>query len=147
MSLDDRLVDDMKKAMKDKDKVKLTVIRGIRSALNNEAIKLGHDLSEDEELVVLNREVKQRKDSLQEYKNAGRDDLVSSIEQELETLKAYMPEQLSEDDLKQLIHDTVEEVGATSPSDMGSVMKALMPKVKGKADGSLVNRLVKEYLS
>lgn len=147
MSLLERLNADMKQAMKDKDKTKLSVIRMIKSALQNEQIKSGKELTEDEVLSVLNRERKQRKDSLQEFIKAGRDDLVAAVEAELEVLATYMPEQLSEEELKKIVQQVIAETGATSKKEMGKVMSAIMPRVKGKADGALVNKLVQELLS
>ncbi|MBZ5749795.1 MULTISPECIES: GatB/YqeY domain-containing protein [Metabacillus] len=148
MSLLEKLNQDMKQAMKNKEKDKLIVIRMVKAALQNEAIKLGkNDLSEEEDLSVLSRELKQRKDSLQEFKKADRLDLVEKTQAEIDVLVDYMPEQLSEDELFEIVKQTVSEVNATSKADMGKVMGALMPKVKGKADGSLVNKLVQQQLS
>ncbi|NNU83026.1 GatB/YqeY domain-containing protein [Geobacillus sp. BMUD] len=148
MSLLDRLNDDMKQAMKNKEKEKLSVLRMLKAALQNEAIKLGKSpLSEDEELTVLSRELKQRKDSLHEFENAGRSDLVEKVKTEIEIVQSYMPKPLTEDELRELIEQTIKEVGASSKADMGKVMGAIMPKVKGRADGSLVNRLVQQQLS
>ncbi|MGG3915554.1 GatB/YqeY domain-containing protein [Bacillus sp. es.034] len=148
MSLLNRLNDDMKQAMKNKEKEKLSVIRMLKASLQNEAIKHGkQELSEDEELTVLSREVKQRKDSLQEFQNAGREDLVEKIQTELTYVEIYMPKQLSEEEVSAIIEQTVAEVGATSKADMGKVMGAIMPKLKGKADGALVNKLVLQHLS
>ncbi|QHE62226.1 GatB/YqeY domain-containing protein [Rossellomorea vietnamensis] len=148
MSLLNRLNDDMKQAMKNKEKEKLSVIRMLKASLQNEAIKHGkQELSEDEELTVLSREVKQRKDSLQEFQNAGREDLVEKIQTELTYVEIYMPKQLSEEEVSAIVKQTVAEVGATSKADMGKVMGAIMPKLKGKADGALVNKLVLQHLS
>ena len=140
MSLLERLNNDMKQAMKNKEKDKLSVIRMLKAAMQNEALKLRHELTDDEELTVLSRELKQRKDSLQEFENAGRSDLVDKVRTELEYVEAYMPEQLSEEEISEIVSQTIEEVNASSKADMGRVMGALMPKVKGKADGSLVNK-------
>ena len=147
MSLLERLNSDIKQAMKNKEKDKLVVIRMIKAAIQNETIKLGRDLSEEDELSVLSREVKQRKDSLHEFEKAGREDLVDKVRAELKHVEIYMPEQLSEEELAEIVQQTVSEVGATSKKEMGKVMAALMPKVKGKADGSLVNKLVQQHLS
>ncbi|MGZ0086435.1 GatB/YqeY domain-containing protein [Caldibacillus thermoamylovorans] len=148
MSLLDRLNNDMKQAMKSKEKEKLSVLRMLKAALQNEAIKLGKSpLSEDEELTVLSRELKQRKDSLHEFENAGRSDLVEKAKTEIEIVQSYMPKPLTEEELRELIAETIKEVGASSKADMGKVMSAIMPKVKGKADGSLVNQLVRQQLS
>ncbi|MDP4083463.1 MAG: GatB/YqeY domain-containing protein [Bacillota bacterium] len=147
MSLLERLNNDMKQAMKNKEKDKLSVIRMIKSSLQNESIKLGtKELSETEELTVLSRELKQRKDSLHEFVKAGRDDLAEKVRIELTVVELYMPKQLSEDELTEIIKETISEIGANSKADMGKVMSAIMPKVKGKADGSLVNKLVQQHL-
>ncbi|UOQ93781.1 GatB/YqeY domain-containing protein [Halobacillus shinanisalinarum] len=147
MSILERLNQDMKAAMKAKDKKTLGVIRMVKASMQNEAIKLGKDLSEDEELTVLSREVKQRKDSLQEFKEAGREDLVEGLNEEIEILQVYMPKQLTEEELEQIVQETIVEVGASSKGDMGKVMSAVMPKVKGKTEGSKVNKLVLKQLS
>ncbi|MFJ8264693.1 GatB/YqeY domain-containing protein [Peribacillus asahii] len=147
MSLLERLNNDMKQAMKNKEKDKLSVIRMLKASLQNEALKLRQELTEEEELTVLSRELKQRKDSLNEFANADRTDLVDKIRIEIGYVEAYMPEQLSAEEISSIVKQTIEEVNATSKADMGRVMSALMPKLKGKADGSLVNKLVQQHLS
>lgn len=148
MTLMEQLNQDMKQAMKNKDKEKLSVIRMVKSSLQNESIKSNNkELSEDEELTVLSKELKQRKDSLQEFKAAGRDDLVNKLETEISILQKYMPEQLTEDELETVVQSTIQEVNATSKQDMGEVMSAIMPKLKGKADGAQINKLVQKHLN
>ncbi len=147
MSLLERLNSDIKQAMKNKEKDKLSVIRMIKSSIQNEAIKTGNELSEDEELTVLSREVKQRKDSLHEFDKAGREDLVEKIRTELQYVELYMPKQLSEEEVSEIVKQAISETGASSKAEMGKVMAVIMPKVKGKADGSLVNKLVQQHLS
>ncbi|SFL81238.1 hypothetical protein SAMN04487943_104109 [Gracilibacillus orientalis] len=148
MAIVELLNQDMKQAMKDKDKVTLGVIRMVKASMQNEAIKLQKDtLSEEQELNVLAKELKQRKDSLHEFKEAEREDLVSKLEDEINIIQAYMPEQLSDEELEEIVVQTIEEVQAQSKKDMGKVMSALMPKVKGKAEGSRVNQLVQKNLS
>ncbi|MCM3599527.1 GatB/YqeY domain-containing protein [Robertmurraya korlensis] len=147
MSLLERLNNDMKQAMKNKEKDKLSVIRMVKASLQNEAIKTGQELSEDEELTVLSREVKQRKDSLHEFEKAGRDDLVEKLRTELSYIVEYMPKQLTEEELSDIVKAAILETGASTKAEMGKVMAVLMPKVKGKADGSLVNKLVQQHLS
>jgi uncharacterized protein YqeY len=148
MSLLERLNQDMKLYMRNREKDKLSVIRMVKASIQNEAIKLKKDgLSEEEELTVLSREVKQRKDSLQEFTNANRSDLVDKVQNELNILEAYLPKQLSEEELLSIVNETISETGASSKADMGKVMSAIMPKVKGKADGGLVNKLVLRQLS
>ncbi|MFC0212078.1 GatB/YqeY domain-containing protein [Paenibacillus chartarius] len=146
MSLSERLNEDMKNAMKSQDKFKLSVIRMVRSAIKNIEIDTKKTLSDDEVLDVLNREIKQRKDSLQEFEKAGRDDLAETVQAEIAVLIEYMPQQLSEEEVKAIVQQTIQEVGASSKADMGKVMGALMPKVKGRADGKLVNQLVQQLL-
>jgi uncharacterized protein YqeY len=148
MSLLDQLNQDMKQAMKSKDKETLSVIRMVKASIQNELINLGKaTLSEDEELTILSREVKQRKDSLHEFKSAGREDLVNKVETELTIVQAYMPEQLTKEELLVIVQQAIQEVNATSKKDMGKVMSAVMPKVKGKADGSQINELVLQQLN
>lgn len=147
MSLMDKLNEDMKQAMKDKDKEKLSVIRMVKASLQNEAIQLGVDtLQEENELSILSRELKQRNDSLKEFKNAGREDLVEKLEKEIEILTVYLPKQLTEEELEEIVKETISEVNATSKKDFGKVMGRIMPKVKGKADGSIVQKIVQQQL-
>ena len=120
MSLLGRLNDEMKQAMKSKEKEKLTVIRMLKAALQNEGIKAGgRDLTEEEELTVLSREVKQRKDSLHEFEKAGREDLVAKIQTELTYVNEYMPEQLSEEEVSAIVDAAIDETGASAKADMG----------------------------
>lgn len=147
MSLLESLQKDMIAAMKAKDKFKLGTIRMLKAAVVNEQIEVGHDLSSDEEIAVLSRELKQRKDSLEEFKNAGRDEAVQNLKNEIKVVESYLPEQLSEDEVKTIVQETIDQVGATSKADFGKVMGAVMPKLKGKADGKLVNATVKELLN
>jgi len=146
MGLLAQLTEDMKVAMKAKDRETLSVIRMVKSALSNEQIQLGHDLTPDEEMTVLSREMKQRVEELTSYQEANRDDLAQNIQQQIDVLNKYMPKQLSESEVEDIVKATISEVGATSKADMGKVMGALMPKVKGKADGKLVSQKVQSLL-
>jgi uncharacterized protein len=141
-----RLDADMKQAMKDKDKIRLSTIRMVRTAIKNAEIDQQKTLSEDEVLAILNRELKQRRDSLQAFESAGRTDLVEAVNQEIGVLMEYLPKQLSEGELTELVQQAIRETGASSKADMGKVMSVLMPKVKGRADGKLVNQLVQQHL-
>ena len=141
-----QLTEDMKTAMKAKDKETLSVIRMVKSALSNEQIKLGHDLTADDEMTVVSREMKQRVEELTSYQEANREDLAEGIQQQIAVLNKYMPKQLSESEVEEIVKATISEVGATSKADMGKVMGALMPKVKGKADGKLVSQKVQSLL-
>ncbi|WP_281888229.1 GatB/YqeY domain-containing protein [Paenibacillus sp. YYML68] len=146
MSLSEKLNEDMKLAMKSQDKFKLSVIRMVRAAIKNIEIDTRKTLEEQEVLDVLTREIKQRKDSLQEFEKAGRDDLAENLKAEIVVLMEYMPQQLSDEEVKAIVQQTIQEVGASSKADMGKVMGALMPKVKGRADGKVVNTFVQELL-
>jgi hypothetical protein len=143
----DQLNNDMKEAMKAKDRERLTTIRMIKSALQNEEIDKGRELEADEELAILSREKKQRLESYEEFEKAGRTDLMDKLDDEIAIVDKYLPEQLSEDEIRDLVDETIEEVGAESMKDMGDVMSNVMPKVQGRADGSQVNALVRERLS
>ncbi|ADL12152.1 GatB/YqeY domain-containing protein [Acetohalobium arabaticum] len=146
MSLKDELLADMKEAMKNGDKQKLSVIRMTRAAIKNVEIEESKDLSDDELIEVLAKEVKQRRESIEEYKKAGQEDTVEELKEEINILEEYLPEQLSEEELVDLVEEVIADVGAEDMSDMGKVMGAIMPKVKGRADGSKVNELVRERL-
>ncbi|MFH1457124.1 MAG: GatB/YqeY domain-containing protein [Patescibacteria group bacterium] len=140
---------DIKQAMKNKEADKLSVLRMLMSALNNEAIakkKKEEGLSEDEELQVLKREVKKRKDSVEQYENGGRSELAEKEKQELEIIQAYLPEEMSEEEVKKIIEEVVSGIGEVAPSQFGQIMSQAMAKVKGKADGNLVSKIVKELI-
>jgi uncharacterized protein YqeY len=147
LTLLDNLNEDMKQAMRNKEKEKLSVIRMLKAALQNEAINQGGTLSEDDEITVLSREMKQRRDSLSEFEKAGREDLAEKVRAEIVIVEHYSPKQLTDDELEEIVKVTIAEVGATSKADFGKVMGKIMPKVKGKADGNAVNNFVKKYLS
>lgn len=147
MSLIDTLNADLKSAMKARDKAKLSVVRMLKAAVTNRQIKLGHDLNDQEALAVLTSELKQRKESLAEFQKAGRDDLVTPLQQEIKIVEHYLPQQMTEAEVSDLVNKTVASLNATSTKDFGKVMQTLMPQVKGKADGALVNRLVKAALT
>lgn len=146
MNLSDRLNEDMKQAMKDKDKFRLSVIRMVRAAIKNIEIDQKRTLEDSEVLDILQREVKQRKDSLQEFTKAGRDELAADVQAEIAVISHYLPQQMSEEEIKAVVQQTIQEVGASSKADMGKLMGVLMPKVKGRADGRLVNQLVQQLL-
>ncbi|GJM83533.1 GatB/YqeY domain-containing protein [Paenibacillus timonensis] len=146
MNLSERLNEDMKQAMKSQDKFKLSTIRMVRATMKNLEIDLKRTLNDNEVLDILSREIKQRKDALQEFEKAGRDDLAAQVKAEAEILAEYLPEQLSEEEIKVIVQQTIQETGASSKAEIGKVMSALMPKVKGRADGKLVNQTVQQLL-
>lgn len=146
MSVMERLDQDMKQAMKDRAALKLSVIRMVKAALKNEEINKGRLLSEDEVLTILTRELKQRRESLHEFEKAGRVELASKTREEIDVLSAYLPAQLSEDEIRDIVREGIAATNATSKKEMGKVMGAIMPKVKGRADGNLVQKIVSEEL-
>ena len=146
MSLKEVLYEDLKRAMKQGNKKLVSVIRLVRAAIVNAEKEKLHILDDDEVVQVLAKEVKQRRDAIEEYKRVERQDAVAELENEIDILLEYMPQQLSEDEITELVSQTIYEVGASSVKDMGRVMKALMPRVKGRADGQLVNKIVRQQL-
>ena len=147
MSLLQDLTKQMVTAMKSRDKETLATVRMIKAAVQNAQIEAGHDLTPDEEVAVMSREYKQRKESLAEFEKAGRQDLVEKTNNELKVVEQYLPKQLSADDVQKIVKETIDQVGASSMKDFGKVMGAVMPKVKGQADGKVVNQAVKDILS
>ena len=148
MSIKDQLMADMKQAMKDREagKMRLTVIRMVRASIKNFEINNKVELDDEGVLQVLMKEVKMRQDSLEEFQKAGRAELVAQAEEEIAILKKYLPEALSDEELKAIVAETIAEVGATSPKDMGKVMPKVMAKTKGRADGKRINAIVRELL-
>lgn len=145
-SIQDQLLEDMKEAMRNQAKQKLSVIRMARAAIKDAEIDNQKDLSDDEVIEVLSKLVKQAKESLEEYEKAEDEERIAETEREIKILQEYLPEQLSEEELVDIVEETIAEVGAQDMSDMGQVMGAIMPKIKGKADGSQVNQMVRERL-
>ncbi len=139
---------DLKEAMKSQNKEKLETIRLIKAALTNELIKINTDkLTEEQEIAVISREVKQRKDAISEFEKAGRNDLVEKEQKQLAILQTYLPKPLTDEEISDLIGKTVSECNASGMKDMGKVMASLTPKVKGRADMAKVSQLVKNFLT
>jgi len=147
MGLEERLVEEMKQAMKSNDKGKLSTIRMIRSTVQNKEIELRKPLDDDGILRVIQGMVKKSEESIEQFKVGGRMDLVEKEMKEIETLKSFLPQPLSREEVLKIIDQTIEETKASSLKDLGKVMKSIMPKLGGKVDGTLVNQLVKERLS
>ncbi|MDI6742716.1 MAG: GatB/YqeY domain-containing protein [Smithella sp.] len=147
MEINNKLNEEMILAAKSKDKIRLSAIRMIKTSLHNKEISLLRPLNEGEILQVLSSMIKQRKDSIEQFARGGRTDLVDQEEAELKVIQEFMPAQMSENDVDALIKKTIAEAGAVSIKDMGKVMKLLMPKLAGMADGKLVGEKVKAFLS
>lgn len=141
-----QIQDDMKQALKAGEKKRLGTLRMLLAAVKNETIEKRSELTEEDILTVIQREIKQRKNSIEEFKKGNRDDLVQETEAELSILEAYLPQQLSDEELTELVKQVAAEVNATSAKDMGKLMGKLMPQVKGKADGTRVQATVKKIL-
>lgn len=147
----EQLNEDLKEAMRNKDKVRRRTLRSLRSALKNKEIEQREDgaetvLSEQDQLSVLRKQVNQRKDSIEQYEDAGRDDLVEKEQEELAVLEEYMPDALSDDELRERLESIIEEVGAESMADMGAVMGRAMDELRGRVDGGRVQNMVQELL-
>lgn len=145
-SIKDKITEDMKKALVSGDKVKLSVTRLLKSEIRYKEIEKGSQLSDDEVISVLSSSIKRHKDSIEQFEKGGREDLSASEKAELEIIWQYMPKQLEEKELSQIVDSAIEETGVLSPSDLGRVMKIVMPKVKGRADGTKVRELVSSKL-
>jgi len=158
----DKIKEDLKKAMQEKNELKLSVLRMVSSAVyNNEKdkraklSKAGEEeskldelskLAEEEVIEVVSSEVKKRKDSIEQYEKGGRSDLAENEKKELEILMDYMPEQIGEDEIRKIVKEKIEEMGISSPQETGKLMGAIMPQFKGKTDGNIVGKIVQEEL-
>jgi len=147
MDLNKQLTDDLKAAMKAGDKSTMETVRSLKSMIREKEIELNRELTEEDQMQVLSSAAKRRKESIESYQEGGRDDLVQQEEAELAVIEKYLPEQMSEDEIRQLVEEVLEETGAETMQDMGTVMETIMPKVRGKADGSVVQQIVREKLS
>ena len=146
MSLKETLNNDIKTAMKAKDKEALAVLRMIKTAVQAAEIDKKEELNAEEELTILAREAKQRRESLAEFVKAGRDELVAKTEAEIEIVERYLPKQLSVEEVKEVIATVAEKIGATTQKEFGKLMGAVMQELKGKADGNVIKEQVKAHL-
>jgi len=145
-----KLQEELKQSMLAKDELKTSVLRMILSAINYYEIQkggAGYTATEEDVLSVIQNQAKQRRDSIEQFKNAGRQELVDKEQKELELLGAYLPKQMSEEEIIKYVKEAIAQTGATTIADMGKVMGVLMPTTKGKADGSLVSSIVKKELT
>jgi len=147
METQKRIENDLKTAFKSEDKVSKRTLRMVLASIKLVEVEKGRTLSDDEVLVVLQKEIKSLRESITDAKKAGRDDLIAETEPEIQILEQYTPQQFNEDEIKELAEDAIAEVGASSPQEMGKVMKVLMPKVQGQADGSKVSAVVRSLLA
>ena len=147
MSLKEVLAADLKTAMKEKDLIRKNTVQMVRSAILQFEKDNLKELDEEGVLEIIAKELKKRKDVLPEYEKSGRDDLISDIKKEIDVLLAYLPKQLTDEELKVIVENAIKEVGATSMKDMGKIMGKVMPETKGRADGKRINEIVKHILS
>jgi len=146
MTLKETFMEEMKNAMKEKDTMKKNVVTMVRSAIKQYEVDNRVELDDEGVLEIIIKEVKKRKDSLPEYEKSGRDDLIKNLTEEINYLSKYLPAQMSEEEVREVIKATIEEVGATSVRDMGKVMGSVIAKTKGRADGKIINAIVKDLL-
>ena len=143
----ERLLNDLKDAMKNKEKEKLSVIRMVKGAIQLEEINKKRELTDDEIITIIAKQIKTRKESIAEFEKGGREDLINQTQSEIDLLNVYMPEQMSEEEVIAIIDSVFDEVKPTSMKDMGKLMGAITPKVKGKADLGFVNKTIREKLN
>jgi len=144
-----RIEQDLKDSLKQKEagRLKLNVLRMVKAAIKNAEIEKGRALTDEEILSIIQKEIKSRKEVLPNYEKAGRAEDINKINEEIKILESYLPAQLSEEQLTEIIRETIALVGATKPSDMGKVMPKVLAKIKGRADGRVVSELVKKLLA
>ena len=146
MSLKEKLQEDLKSSMKNKDTIRKSVITLVRAAIKQIEVDQRVELDDVAVMDIISKQLKQRNDSLAEFEKAGREDLIEETKSEIQVLKEYLPQQLSEEELEKIVIETIAEVGATSMKDMGKIMAAIKPKTAGRADGRKINELVKKNL-
>jgi len=146
MSIQDQLMNDLKAALREQDELRKTTIRMALAALKNARVEKNADLTEEEMIAVLTKEVKQRRDAIVEYEKGQRPDLVDRELAEIEIILSYLPRRLTEEEIAELARQAITETGASGPKDMGQVMRILMPRIKGQAEGRLVSQIVKDTL-
>jgi len=145
--LEEKIKEDLKSALKGKDELKASVLRMLIADIKNLSIEKKEDLSEDEVQAAVKSAVKKRKDSIESYKSGGRDELAQKEEDEIKILEEYLPEQMGEDEVAQIVEEVISGMGEVSHADFGKVMGVAMGKLKGQADGNVVSKVVKEKLS
>ena len=143
----EKILNDLVSAMKNQDKKTLSVLRMVKGAMQLEEINLKHELNDDEMISVLSKQIKTRKESIEEFKKGNRQDLIDNTTEEIEILSKYMPEQLSNEEVERIINDAFLKINPTGPSDMGKIMGIVSPLLKGKADMSMVSKMIKEKLN
>ena len=147
MPIKDKLMEDLKLSMKEKDIIRKKTVQSVRASVLQVEKDTKVTLDDEGVIGVIAKEVKKRKDVLPEYEKSGREDLIADLKREIDILMEYLPSQLSQEELDEIVLNSIKEVGATSMKDMGKIMADVMPKIKGRADGKAVNEIVKKYFS
>ncbi len=147
MNLKEKIEADFAAAVKSRDTEKVSVLRLLKTAIKNEEINQKEELSDDDILKILKREVKQRKDSIEEYQKGNREDLAEKEKREIKIIKQYMPEEISEEEAERIVEEVISAMNDVGPGDFGKVMAAVMEKAGGRADGALISKIVKQKLN
>ena len=145
--LKEKLLEDLKESMKEKDEIRKNAVQMVRAAILQVEKDNGITLEDDKIIEIIAKEVKKRKDSLSDYEKSGRQDLIEQIQEEIKILSVYLPKQLSTEEIREIVSQIIKETGATSIKDMGKVMKASKEKMGATADGKSINEVVKELLA
>ncbi|CCQ97387.1 conserved hypothetical protein [[Clostridium] ultunense Esp] len=146
MSLKEKLMEDLKASMKNKDTVRKNTITMVRAAIKQTEVDHRVELEDEQIIEIISKQLKEKKNAIEDFKKGDRQDLVDLTEKEMDILLEYLPRQLTEEEIKKIVATTIDEVDAKSMKDIGMVMKSVMPKVKGRADGNTVNKIVREIL-
>ncbi|AEH51967.1 GatB/YqeY domain-containing protein [Pseudothermotoga thermarum] len=147
MNLKEKLSQDLKEAMKAKDEAKVRTVRMLLAAIKNFEVEKMKSATDEDILQIMAKEIKKRKESIELYLKGGREDLAKAEEEEIKIIESYMPQQMSEEEIREFAKKIIEELKLSGPKDVGTAMKAIMSQLKGKADGKLVNKIVTELLS
>ena len=147
MSLKEKLMEDLKDSMKNKDIIKKNTITMVRAAIKQKEVDERIEVSEEAILDIISKQLKEKKGAIEDFTKGNRQDLVELTEKEIDILLQYLPKQLSEEEVKKILIEIIQEINATSMKDIGMIMKAVMPKVKGRADGNMVNKIAIEILN
>lgn len=146
MSLKNKLMEDLKLSMRNKDTIRKNTITMVRAAVKQKEVDERKEITDDEIIDIISKQFKEKRAAIDEFRKGNRNDLIEQTEKEMDILLEYLPEQLGEEEVEEIVRETIEEVNATSMKDMGLVMKTVMPKVKGRTDGNIVSNIVRKIL-
>ena len=147
MSLKDKLMEEFKSSMRNKDTIRKNTVTMVRAAIKQREVDERIELGDEEVLEIISKQLKEKKMAIEEFRRGNRQDLVDLTEAEMSILLEYLPKQLSEEEVEQIVRETIDEIGATSLKEIGIIMKTVMPKVKGRADGNMINQAVRKILN